>query len=363
MTDKKKYAREDTVSRREEKKVEAHQLAYRREPQIANSETPQEVLQKILDVEVPNIQVHDLLALSGDLRREMVDQTCTQNKVPTVGAALVTVPKMPLEFTTPLREIEVVVMGRCRKWGLLDEGSEVVIVRENLCNEMGLVVNRERKMTMQTANGEKEGMLGCVEYLELEVEGVRTYAHAFMVQSAPYWLLLERPWQKGVKLGKIERVDGSVEVEISDPKEEMRWVVVPTRERMGKRLKGSMLAVEERNGSERERFKLNEEPSGSGYGEEAKALFTGVNMGVGIGRRASGATTDVLKTELERDGVKREKVEEWVDAVIGYGIGMASWLEEGSEKTAMDEGGDIQCDKEVVLEKSEEETKSGAADW
>jgi len=293
----------------------------------------------------------------------MVDQTRTQNKVPTVGAALVTVPKMPLEFTTPLREIEVVVMGRCREWGLLDKGSEVVIVREDLCNEMGLVVNRERKMTMQTANRGKEGMLGCVEYLELEVEGVRTYAHAFMVQLAPYWLLLERPWQKGVKLGKIERVDGSVEVEISDPKEEMRWVVVPTRERMGKRLKGSMLAVEERNGSERERFKLNEEPSGSGYGEEAKALFTGVNMGVGIGRRASGATTDVLKTELERDGVKREKVEEWVDAVIGYGIGMASWLEEGSEKTAMDEGGDIQCDKEVVLEKSEEETKSGAADW
>jgi len=234
VTDRKKYAREDTVSRREEKKVEAHQPAYRRESRIANSEALQEVLQKILDVEVPNIRVRDLLALSRDLRQEMVDQTRTQNKVPTVGAALVTVPKMPLEFTTPLREIEVVVMGRCREWGLLDKGSEVVIVREDLCNEMGLVVNRERKMTMQTANRGKEGMLGCVEYLELEVEGVRTYAHAFVVQSAPYWLLLERPWQKGVKLGKIERVDSSVEVEISDPKEEMRRVVVPTRERICK---------------------------------------------------------------------------------------------------------------------------------
>jgi len=85
-------------------------------------------LQKILDVEVPNIRVRDLLVLSGDLRREMVDQTHTQNKVPTVGAALVTMPKMPLEFTTPLREIEVVVMGRCREWGLLDEGLEIVIV-------------------------------------------------------------------------------------------------------------------------------------------------------------------------------------------------------------------------------------------
>jgi len=134
------------------------------------------------------------------------------------------------------------------------------------------------------ANGEKEEMQGCVEYLELEVGGVKTYAHAFVVQSAPYRLLLGRPWQKEMKLGKIERVDGSVEVEISDPKEEMRRVVVPTRERMGKRLKDSMLAVEERSRSERERFKLNEEPSGSGYGEEAKALFTSVNMGVGIGR-------------------------------------------------------------------------------
>jgi len=175
---------------------------------------------------------------------------------------------------------------------------------------MGLVVNREWKMTMQTANGEKEGMLGCVEYLELEVEGVRTYVHVFVVQSTPYRLLLGRPWQKGVKLGKIEQVNGSVEVEILDPKEEMRWVVVPTRERMGERLKGSMLAVEERSGSKRKRFKLNEEPSGSGYGEEAKALFTGVNMGVRTDRRASEATTDVLKTELERDSVKREEVEE-----------------------------------------------------
>ena len=59
-------------------------------------------------MEVPNVRVCDLLALSGKLRREMVDQTHTQNKVPAVGAALVTLPEMPVEFVTPLREIEVV---------------------------------------------------------------------------------------------------------------------------------------------------------------------------------------------------------------------------------------------------------------
>ena len=138
-------------------------------------------MQKILDVEVPNIRVHDLLALSGDLRREMVDQTRTQNKVPAVGAALVTLLEMPVEFATPLREIEVIVMGRRREMGLLDEGLEIVIVRENLCKELGLKVNKKRRMTMQTANGGKEEMQGCMEYLELEVGGVKTYAHAFVV--------------------------------------------------------------------------------------------------------------------------------------------------------------------------------------
>ena len=207
-------------------------------------------MQKILDVEVPNIQVRDLLALSGDLRREMVDQTRTQNKVPAVGAALVTLPEMPVEFATPLREVEVVVMERHRELGLLDEGSEIVIVREDLCKELGLEVNKKRRMTMQMANGGKEEMQGCVEYLELEVGGVKTYAHAFVVQSAPYRLLLGRLWQKGVKLGKIERADGSMEVEISDPGEGRKQVVVPTRERMGKRLQSELLVLKSKEREE-----------------------------------------------------------------------------------------------------------------
>jgi len=95
-------------------------------------------------------------------------------------------------------------MGRHREMGLLNEGSEIVIVQEDLCKELGLKVNKKRKMTMQTANGKKEEIQGCVKYLELEVREVKMYVHAFVVQIALYWLLLRRPWQKEVKLGKIE---------------------------------------------------------------------------------------------------------------------------------------------------------------
>jgi len=213
----------EAVTEKEEGKTEeTRQPAYCREPRIANSEVLRQVLQQILEVEVSKVRVWDLLVLSGELRREMVEQTCTQNKLPVVRDTLVTVPEAPVEFATPLKEVEVMVIGRHREMGLLDEGSEIMIIRGDLCDELGVEVNMKRKMTMQTENGGKEEMQGCVEYLKLKVGGVKTYTHAFVVQLVPYQLLLGRPWQKGVKLGKIERADGSVEVEISDPKEEMR---------------------------------------------------------------------------------------------------------------------------------------------
>ena len=99
-------------------------------------------------MEVPNIRVHDLLVLSGELQREMIDQTHTQNKVSAVGATLVILPKIPIEFVMSLWEVEVMIMGQYHKLGLLDEGSEIVIVREDLYKELGLKVNKKKRMTM-----------------------------------------------------------------------------------------------------------------------------------------------------------------------------------------------------------------------
>jgi len=36
-------------------------------------------------------------------------------------------------------------------------------------------------MTMQTVNEEKKELQGCMEYLELKAEGVKTYAYMFMM--------------------------------------------------------------------------------------------------------------------------------------------------------------------------------------
>ncbi|KAF9449673.1 hypothetical protein P691DRAFT_645657, partial [Macrolepiota fuliginosa MF-IS2] len=80
-------------------------------------------------------------------------------------------------------------------------------------------------------NGGSEELEGCVEYLEVDVGGIKTFAHAFVVKVAPYHLLLGRPWQKGVKLGKVENGDRSLDVVVTDPLDGGWRVVVSTKER------------------------------------------------------------------------------------------------------------------------------------
>ena len=42
-------------------------------------------------------------------------------------------------------------------------------------------VNTSRKMRMEAANGSMSELPGCAEMLEIDVEGLKTWAHAFIV--------------------------------------------------------------------------------------------------------------------------------------------------------------------------------------
>lgn len=69
---------------------------------------------------------------------------------------------------------------------------------------------------MEAANGSVTELSGCAEMLEIDVDGLKTWAHAFIVPTAPYRLLLGRPWQRLVRLLQKETED-SVLVTIYDP--------------------------------------------------------------------------------------------------------------------------------------------------
>src|ERR1700678_4616043 len=66
-------------------------------------------------------------------------------------------------------------------------------MREDLWKEEKVPVNTSRKMRMEAANGSMSELPGCAKMLEIDVDGLKTWAHAFIVPTAPYPLLLWRP--------------------------------------------------------------------------------------------------------------------------------------------------------------------------
>jgi hypothetical protein len=196
--------------------------AFTYESKAASPDATQRVYQQILNMVVPSVTVADLLGISTDLRKEAVEH-CRAQRIPAPSAlsahAATTDTPMPppqVEHATPLRELRVTLNGVHSELGLLDEGSEIVVIREDAWRKTNAPRNEQIHMRMQTANGGSQDMGGCVEMLEIDIEGIKTWAHAYVVPDAPYRLLLGRPWQRLVRLSKTETLD-DVHVTVHDP--------------------------------------------------------------------------------------------------------------------------------------------------
>ena len=111
------------------------------ESKAANPDAHHQIYNRIASTIVPNITVADLLSLSGELRREVVDNAhtqCVPNPAAQMKFRAVTMlfaetacDNILLEYSIPLQEIRVQVAGKDED-ALLVEGSEIVMVRKDL---------------------------------------------------------------------------------------------------------------------------------------------------------------------------------------------------------------------------------------
>lgn len=143
-------------------------LAYSYESKMADPLAAQKIYQWVLEAIIPDITVGDLLSLSRDLQKEIVEHPWTQcipNVIDqtTMGAAVSSnMNMMPteLEHVTPLREIEVKVMGTKIENAILDEGSKIIMVQKDLWEELGFEVNKKRLMICRQQMGGKRQWRG-----------------------------------------------------------------------------------------------------------------------------------------------------------------------------------------------------------
>ncbi|KAG0692915.1 hypothetical protein DFH29DRAFT_881918 [Suillus ampliporus] len=171
--------------------------AYTYKSKAASPEATQRIYQHLLNMVVPNLTISNLLAISPDLRHEAVDHCHTQH-IPSppsamsanaIASALASAP-LQVEHATPLHELHVMLNGVHSELGFLDEGSEIVVIREDTWKKTGAPHNQQIRMRMQTANRGSRDMDECVEMLEIEVGGIKMWAHAYVMPHAPYRLLL-----------------------------------------------------------------------------------------------------------------------------------------------------------------------------
>ena len=61
------------------------------------------------------------------------------------------VTKRAAEFLLPLRETDGLVDNHCAEAGILAQGSQIVVIRDDLANEVGTKINTRRTLRMEGA--------------------------------------------------------------------------------------------------------------------------------------------------------------------------------------------------------------------
>jgi hypothetical protein len=134
----------------------------------------------------------------------------------------------------PLLEIEVLVGDLSTEHGILNPGSQIVVIRRDLAKEVGAHINTWHHIKMEAANGGTNWTVGCAKYLTMQVGGVPFKIHAHVVEDAPFKLLLRRPFGRAVSSIIEDLPNGEVEVSVRDPTNPTHRVYVPAQPRKGR---------------------------------------------------------------------------------------------------------------------------------
>lgn len=121
----------------------------------------------------------------------MTNYLCTHHVLTSALPAMpVSVASILVEYSTPQRELCITINSIHDKLTLLDEGSEIVVIRENIWRKSNVEMNAAVQLKMQIANGDTKNMIGCLKMLKISIDDIKMWAHVYVIKNIPYHLLL-----------------------------------------------------------------------------------------------------------------------------------------------------------------------------
>jgi hypothetical protein len=194
------------------------------------------IVNSFLDSSI-TVPMRDILSVSPEVKRHFRDQTATQR----VATNTMSVNELagrnpedvwgPYERTlhrndagvivghhsVPLRSIEAFVGGKRTVTCLLDSGAEIIAMRKDVWESLGIPLRPDHLMTMESANKTKNLTLGVVENLAFNFGAGDMMFQVQVVDAANFEVLLGRPFHALTSCRSRDALNGELEITLTDP--------------------------------------------------------------------------------------------------------------------------------------------------
>ena len=200
------------------------------------------IAQQSLDSSI-TISTRKLLSVAPDIRRHIKDQLITkrvattafvetleEGELPNVLVANVGTDKLIVaKHTEELRVIDIEIHG-VKLVATVDDGSQIVSIRQDIWEKIGLPIRSDMIMVMESANKTKDETMGLLQDLKITIGGYDFYLQVQVVRDAPYEMLLGRPFFTLTQATHRHFDNGESRLTLLDPNTHDR-ITFPTRVR------------------------------------------------------------------------------------------------------------------------------------
>ena len=121
-------------------------------------------------------------------------ETLEEGELPNVLVANVGTDKLIVaKHTEELRVIDIEIHG-VKLVATVDDGSQIVSIRQDIWEKIGLPIRSDMIMVMESANKTKDETMELLQDLKITIGGYDFYLQVQVVRDAPYKMLLGRPF-------------------------------------------------------------------------------------------------------------------------------------------------------------------------
>lgn len=200
------------------------------------------LVQQSLDTSI-TISTRELLSVAPDVRRQIKDQLVTKRVAtsafveevsdadgPEVTVANVSADNLVVaKHTEELRVIDMSIQG-IDIIATVDDGSQIVSIRQDKWERIGLPIRSDKIMVMESANKSKDETMGLLQDLKVNIGGYDFYLQVQVVRDAPYEMLLGRPFFTLTQASHKHFDNGESRLTLFDPNTGDK-ITLPTRAR------------------------------------------------------------------------------------------------------------------------------------